>query len=1354
MNGNITKEGIKLDLEWMERVGLGGFEIIDASLTTPQCVDKRLVYMSPGWRDAFKYATTLGHQMGMEETIPSSPGWSETGGPWVPPSQAMKKYVWSETYVKGGQPFTGKLLHPPANTGAFQDMRILDDMASPGDASRIPHFYSDTAVIAYRRPASDLPFEALHPKVTASAGTPDVTILNDGDLKKSVKLPIPKVGESAWIEYQFPGPHEIRSVTIAMKEVDWFSAIVTRVNNPEITLEASDDGLHFRAVAELPDGGAPEHTASFPPVNAKFFRVTFKRIPVPPAPTWLAGLDPSALGLSGEAPTDYEIAELELRSGARVNRYEDKAGFAPIKALPNLYEFATPAFATSDVIPKSGVIDLTSKLRKDGSLDWTPPSGDWVVLWFGYSLLGITNHPAMEEATGLEVDKLNATSVKSYMNTYLESFEKTVGADWMGKRGIQSMTTDSWEAGSQNWTDDMIAQFTKRRGYDPLPWLPVLAGHVVESAEASDRFLWDFRKTISDLIADEHYGGEEESLKKRGLSQYVESHEYGRAFIGDGMEVKKFSDIPMGAMWTQVPGVNEESYDNNADDRETASVAHIYGKTIAAAESMTAATAAWAWSPGTLKPTADMELANGINRFVIHESTHQPLTGKAPGLTLGPFGQWFNRNETWAEQAGPWIDYLTRSSYMLQQGRFDADLVYFYGEDSNLTAIFSSKAPEIPEGYGFDYINADGLIHELAVSDRMIRTKSGMSYRVLGLDSYSRHMSLPVLRAIYELVVDGAIVAGSKPIDDPSLADDPTEFKELSDELFGDGTGVHKLGKGAVYAGYTGQRLSEVFNALGVAPDFEYVKPKRDTRLLFAHRKLADGDLYFVDNRSNRDEQVDATFRLAGKAPELWHADTGKSEPASFKIAEGRTTIPLHLEPWGALFVLFREATTETSRSLPASRKTELETLQGPWRVSFQPGRGAPASITLEKLRSWTESNDPGVKYFSGTGTYTTTIAVRADWLKNHARLWIDLGDVKNLAEVTVNGKSLGVLWHAPYRVDATLALKPGANQISIRITNAWVNRLIGDQQPNATTKFTFTTFKPYAATSPLQPSGLLGPVRLYSTATQSENRAAGHEPIAPYDRMYVFGDSYSDIGEGYLDSNGPTAVAYLAERLGFKLWPSNASNVRDKSLDFAVSGAQSGSGSGSAIKGALVGYGMQNQVGDFARKVRQDSIKFNPDRTLFFIAGGLNDGESPGGTTETNEKDEIRTLYKLGARHFEVALLPAEIPEFSATAKRVNPELALIPDQMKTELQDADMKLSNWGLFFDDVLLHAQFYGITNSTDACAGREIFDENRAPCAMPETYFYYHAGHPSTATHRVVGDKLYTEIMKANQPDTK
>ena len=606
MNGNITKEGIQLDLEWMHRIGLGGFQNFDAALNTPQVVEHRLAYMTPEWKDTFFYATKLADQLGLEEAVAGSPGWSETGGPWVPASQGMKKYVWSETYLEGGKPFTGVLAKPPSETGPFQNMSVHDLVPEP-------QFYADSAVVAYRVPASDVPVMSLHPKVTFSGGTPDLAMLTDGDLQKTTKLPIPPVDGVSWIQYEFAQPQTMRALTIVRTDDEPCAS----------ALEASGDGQSFRTVVQLPNEGAPEHTFSFPPATARFFRVTFKRVPPPAPPFWAQDAENSSDTVAtNKQPSDYEIAELVLHPGARVNRFEEKAAFEP---MPDLYQFATPEVASGDAIPKSDVIDLTSKLRADGTLDWTPPSGDWVVLRFGYSLLGITNHPATAEATGLEVDKLNRRYVKNYMDHYLDNYKSAVGPEFMGARGLKFVITDSWEAGAQNWTDNMIAEFTQRRGYDPLPWMPVLAGHVVESAEASDRFLWDLRKTIADLTADEHYGQVEASVKERGMGHYGESHESGRAFIADGMEVKKLNDVPMSAMWTQRLGVNNEQYAANADVRESASVAHIYGQNIVAAESRPPRSL-----PGVV--TSDAETNRGQRARRGHQPLRDSLLGtSAPG---------------------------------------------------------------------------------------------------------------------------------------------------------------------------------------------------------------------------------------------------------------------------------------------------------------------------------------------------------------------------------------------------------------------------------------------------------------------------------------------------------------------------------------------------------------------------------------------------------------------------------------------------------------------------------------------------------------------------------------------------
>jgi hypothetical protein len=460
-----------------------------------------------------------------------------------------------------------------------------------------------------------------------------------------------------------------------------------------------------------------------------------------------------------------------------------------------------------------------------------------------------------------------------------------------------------------------------------------------------------------------------------------------------------------------------------------------------------------------------------LNRFIIHTSVHQPVDDKIPGLGLGPFGQWFTRHETWAEMAKPWTTYLSRSSFMLQQGRFVADIAYFYGEDSNITALFGEKMPDIPAGYRIDFVNADALVNRLSVKDGRIITATGMSYRLLALDPNSRHMSMAVLRKIRDLVDAGAAVVGSKPVDSPSLADDQKEFHAIADKLWGAGAT-----KGKVFGEQT---IAEALAGLGAAPDLEYTKPREDTSLRFVHRALPDGDLYWVVNGSTRRETLEASFRVTGKEPELWHAETGLVEPAAYLVANGRTIVPLRLTPDDAVFVVFRKASTAPSRAIPDLVTTDLATVSGPWDVAFQPGRGAPATIRLEKLMSWSESSDPGVKYFSGTGTYVKTLEAPAEWFKPGSRLWLDLGDVKNLAEVSVNGRSLGVVWKTPFRVEVTSALKPGANTLEVKVVNLWVNRLIGDKQPGITKTYTYTAVEFYKADSPLLPSGLLGPVKI-----------------------------------------------------------------------------------------------------------------------------------------------------------------------------------------------------------------------------------------------------------------------------------
>jgi len=1060
MNGNITKDGIAKDLEWMHRVGIGGFQNFDAALGTPQIVKKRLTYMTPEWKDAFHFTTKLADSLHLEMAIAGSPGWSESGGPWVKPEDGMKKIVWTGVRVKGGSSNI-KIPAPSGITGPFQNIPLQSGFGENVDESKNPLFYKDVTVVAFKLPAADKSLNELGAVVTSSGGNFTLQQLTDGDVGTTNILPRDSAAGYGWIQFAFPQPQTIKAITmVGGGNPGVFGQGADAKDSRK--LEVSDDGITYKLVCVIPPGAVLQQTIDIKATTAKYFRITIKNPPMASNPAAAFGFGGAVKDIGGT-----EIAEIVLHTADRINMFEEKDAFAPVGDLS-----AKMTDETNDVVTTGDIIGLTDKLNAGGSLNWTAPDGEWKVVRFGYSLLGITNHPASPEATGPEVDKLDPVAVKNYFTNYLGQYKNATQGLTGNNGGLQYMVTDSWEAGAQNWTANLPEEFLKRRGYNMIPWLPVLTGQIVKSSKASEQFLYDFRHTLSEMVAEYHYDQLTKILAQYGMKRYSESHESGRALIADGMDVKRKAFVPMSAMWMPsiINGGNQTSY--QADIRESASVAHIYGQNLVAAESLTAfgiGGTAWSYSPENLKPTADLELASGLNRFVIHCSVHQPTDDKIPGLGLGPFGQWFTRHETWAEEAKPWTTYLARSSYLLQQGKFVADVVYYYGEDNNITSLFGRKLPDVPGGYNYDFINPDALINLLSVKDGKLVTPSGMSYRLLVLDSNAIRMSLPVLKKIERLVKGGATISGVEPQSTPSLSDDPAEFKNIVAEIWHSGNPRV----------FTGKTIEEVLNQMNVVPDFAYSKPSSDTKLMYVHRKLPGSDIYWVDSRNNSVQDIETTFRIDGKVPELWFAETGKTEPLSYSIADGVTKVKLHMERNDALFIVFKDKATKTSVELPPVKVNELATINGSWKVDFQKGRGAPISATFDKLTSFTENADAGIKYFSGTATYTKTFTADKAWFTKDAELWLNLGDVKNLAEVIVNGKSLGILWNYPFRVNISGALKPGTNTLVIKVTNLWVNRLTGDAQPGVTNKITYTTMPFYQANSKLLPSGLLGPVKI-----------------------------------------------------------------------------------------------------------------------------------------------------------------------------------------------------------------------------------------------------------------------------------
>ncbi len=726
-------------------------------------------------------------------------------------------------------------------------------------------------------------------------------------------------------------------------------------------------------------------------------------------------------------------------------------------------------------------------MSTDGTLNWTPPKGNWTILRFGYALTGAKNRPAVPAGSGYEADKMSVQDVSAYMDGYTAPLKKALGP--LYGKSLQYMVMDSWEAGITNWTELMPEEFQKRRGYSLLPYMPALAGYVVEEPAISERFLWDFRRTIVDLIAQNHYGTVTDYLHKDGIKTYSEAGGVSLESTEDALLNKKYVDIPMGEFWVKDLHPSSMYYE---DMRGAASASHVYGKNLVAAESFTGGNYE---APARLKSLVDYWFTQGLNRLVFHTSAQQPLDTK-PGNTM--VGTHINRNITWAELGRPFMTYLARNSYMLQRGLYSADIVYLLNEGAPSTMPFwgAGIQPATPEGYSFDYINADALLTRVLVNDKgKLVLPDGLTYSILVLPE-TNQMSLPVLRKVQALVKEGAIVVGPKPVSPPGL----TEF-QLADEemtqtgfdMWADLDGISRTmrdyGKGKVVWGLP---LDRVLKMNGVRPDLE--DHRTLSEVSWIHRHDGDREIYLVVNRTDSTQNLQVKFRITGKEPQLWHPDHGNSEEVAYQMHEDNTEVPLLLEPKESVFVVFDKDTRQTSKAVPQHVYKPIATIGGVWQLSFPANWGAPTGVQhLDQLKSWTASTDDGIKYFSGTATYTKTFEVKKEWLKS-GQIAIDLGAVGDIAVVTVNESKPDTLWHAPYRTSLGSQLKAGKNTIEIKVTNEWTNRIAGDALLPADKKILVPGPPPFNANRAVGPripvlpaSGLMGPITIVAGAKVKE---------------------------------------------------------------------------------------------------------------------------------------------------------------------------------------------------------------------------------------------------------------------------
>ncbi|MCP4998506.1 MAG: glycosyl transferase family 2 [Hyphomicrobiales bacterium] len=785
------------------------------------------------------------------------------------------------------------------------------------------------------------------------------------------------------------------------------------------------------------------------------------------------------------------------------------------KFLKFLPDTATPDTAEKAVDVQQ-VVDLTERVDAQGNLTWQVPDGEWTILALGHTFVGSRlTIPSAASSNGPHADYLNVAVTDKGFNVVVPPL---LALDGVEAGTMAYIHEDSLECHYFNWTADFISQFQKRRGYDPRPYLPIMAGQIVGGRQIADRFLYDIRKTIGDLVADNHYGRLTELARQHGLQTHLQAG--GAHFMMiDPLKCLGRVDIPMGEFWVKSP--HRPTDDKRFYVKQEASAAHIYGKKRVMLEGFSAQRQIfWSKSPYEMKDSVDRAFCEGGNWIAPMQASARHDLSTLPG-DVSKGGEEFNPNLTYWKLARPWFDYIARCSYLLQQGSFVADVLYYYGDQVPNRVPRKKIDPARGPGYDYDVINAEALLDRVQVKDGRLVLPDGMSYRLLVLPD-RQEMPVEVLAKIEALVKSGATVIGPRPVRDPGLRDYPecdAKIEKMAAGLWGNCNGKtvreRRYGDGRIVWGI---EPKEVLASMRVGPDFTYeIKsmvpqaekfyrygpkgvevntqpapagtwPATEPVIDFIHRRAGDMDLYFVANRSGAELTADCQFRVAGKQPEFWDAVQGTQADASaFRPIEGGTLVTLELAPRESRFVVFRRplASEVTAASPKPTPVRELQTLDGPWAVDFDPAWGGPAATTFEKLTDWTRHPDEGIKYYSGTATYRKSFSFSKSASPDAARLLLDLGTVHDLAAVRLNGKPVGTVWCAPWQVEVTDAIVDGANRLEVDVVNLWPNRLIGDSQLPEEKRYTQTNLQQaFDSKIPLLPSGLLGPVTL---------RAAGH---------------------------------------------------------------------------------------------------------------------------------------------------------------------------------------------------------------------------------------------------------------------
>ncbi len=1035
ISDNISEEGVVKDLYSMKEAGINRAFIGNIGLSDVPYGKVKM--LSEEWWKILHAALKTATKLNIEIGIFNSPGWSQSGGPWVSSGEAMRYLISSETRVRGPKKFSQKLSKP---IDIFQDVKL----------------------IAYPAPMDDqLVLNNQNGKITSLPKLPGLSKILDGNKLTGVTF---AEGDIFTFDIQAKDVFTARSLSIQTTEIPMKAKVLFQAKSgqkeyatiKEFEIDRSNPSLNVGFVPYAPI------VISFPATTATDFRlvVTCEK------PTgWFLAFGQGAK--SG-------FAELTLSAAPRVERYAEKT-LAKMYSTPLPYwkEYQWEPQAEVDnhttVIDGSKVIDISQYLTVDGTLNWDVPEGDWVILRTGMTPTGTKNGPASPEATGYEVDKMSKKHAEKHFYGHMgEILKRIPEAD---RKCFKVVVQDSYETGGQNFTDGFLKEFKQKYGYDAIPYLPVYQGMVVNSQQSSDRFLWDMRRMVADKVAYDYVAGLREISHKHGLRTWLEC--YGHwGFPGEFLMYGGQSDEIGGEFWS-------EGELGDIENRAATSCGHIYGKTKISAESNTCGGAAFSRYPGTIKQRGDRFFAEGINNTLLHVYITQPYEDKNPGMNAG-FGNEFNRKNTWFPQMDVYTQYLKRTNYMLQQGLNVADVAYFIGEDTpKMTGIAD---PALPTGYQFDYMNAEVIEKYMTVKNGLITLPHGTQYRILVLPKLET-MRPELLAKIKQLVNDGAVVLGPAPKRSPSLQNQPKadqQIQEIAKELWGNVDGItvksRKVGKGMII---NGMNMTEAFALIGCIPD---CKLPEDKSIHYGHRAIKDGEIYFISNQTADTKLISPEFRVKGKQPELWEATKGYIRTlAAYEQTENTTIVPLKLEAYESVFVVFRKSAGKASETGVKANYPEpalVTDLKGPWTVTFNASQRGPAEpVVFETLQDWTTSKDDRIKYYAGTAFYSCKFKMAK--VAEGKKVIINLGAFTAMAKVTVNNVYAGGLWTAPYTLDITSLVKEGDNDLKIEIVNTWMNRLIGDLKLPASQRLTWCPVNPYNADSPLQPSGLFGPVKI-----------------------------------------------------------------------------------------------------------------------------------------------------------------------------------------------------------------------------------------------------------------------------------